>query len=212
MESVRFYFSFRSPYSWLAFHRIDGIVDECPVSFEYIPVIPSEAIQSGASVSPTKRAYVAEDIARFADVYGLTLRWPDPFDTEWLRPHAAYLFTEAQGHGRAFALSAYTVRFSADRDIGTDQGLEQIAHSCGLADEALIEAADGPGNQEGILNRMRLGRDDGLFGVPFFVFRGHKYWGTDRIEWLLREVYRYAGRNVPDLRSDPLRPPYNAAM
>jgi 2-hydroxychromene-2-carboxylate isomerase len=52
MDSVRFYFSFRSPYSWLAFHRIDRIVDECPVRFEYIPVAPSKAFQVGASVNP----------------------------------------------------------------------------------------------------------------------------------------------------------------
>jgi 2-hydroxychromene-2-carboxylate isomerase len=82
MDSVRFYFNFRSPYAWLAFHRIDRIVDECPVSFEYIPVTPSAAFQVGTSVNSAKRAYIHEDIARFADAYGLTLRWPDPFDTE----------------------------------------------------------------------------------------------------------------------------------
>ena len=74
MDSVRFYFSFRSPYAWLAFHRIDRIVDECPVHFEYVPVTPSKAFQAGASVNLAKRAYICEDIARFADAYGLTLR------------------------------------------------------------------------------------------------------------------------------------------
>jgi hypothetical protein len=38
MDSVRFYFSFRSPYAWLAFHRINHLVEGCPVNFEYIPI------------------------------------------------------------------------------------------------------------------------------------------------------------------------------
>jgi 2-hydroxychromene-2-carboxylate isomerase len=41
MDSVRFYFSFRSPYAWLAFHRINHLVEGCPVNFEYIPISPS---------------------------------------------------------------------------------------------------------------------------------------------------------------------------
>jgi 2-hydroxychromene-2-carboxylate isomerase len=209
MDSVRFYFSFRSPYAWLAFHRIDRIVDECPVRFEYIPVAPSAAFQVGTSVNSAKRAYIREDIARFADACGLTLRWPDPFDTEWVRPHAAYLFAEGQGKGRMFALATYAARFSEGRNIGTDQVLERLSHACGLAPEAVVEAAHDPRNHEQVLTRMRTGRDDGLFGVPFFVFRGHKYWGNDRIEWLLREVYRSAGRNVLDLRHNPLNCPYD---
>ena len=87
--------------------------------------------------------------------------------------------------------------------------LERLSHACGLAPEAVIEAAHDSRNHEQVLTRMRTGRDDGLFGVPFFVFRGHKYWGNDRIEWLLREVYRSAGRNVPDLRYNSLSCPYD---
>jgi len=179
MDSVRFYFSFRSPYSWLAFHRIDRIVDECLVRFEYIPVAPSKAFQVGTSVNPAKRAYICEDIARFANAYGLTLRWPDPFDTEWVRPHAAYLFAEGQGKGRMFALATYAARFSEGRNIGTDQVLERLSHACSLVPEAVIEAAHDPHNHDQMLTRIRTGRDDELFGVPFFVFRGHKYWGND---------------------------------
>ncbi len=38
--------------------------------------------------------------------------------------------------------------------------------------------------------------EDGLFGVPTFVYRGETFWGNDRIEWLIRAVRRGAG--VPE--------------
>jgi 2-hydroxychromene-2-carboxylate isomerase len=99
MDSVRFYFSFRSPYAWLAFHRINHLVEGCPVNFEYIPISPSETFQNATSTSPAKRAYIREDVTRFAEAYGLAITWPEPFDTEWIGPYAAYLYAETQGLG-----------------------------------------------------------------------------------------------------------------
>ena len=29
---------------------------------------------------------------------------------------------------------------------------------------------------------------DGVFGFPFFLFRGQRFWGNDRIEWLVRAI------------------------
>ena len=37
-------------------------------------------------------------------------------------------------------------------------------------------------------------RDDGAFGVPLFIYRGERFWGNDRLDWLLREVARSEGR------------------
>ena len=41
---------------------------------------------------------------------------------------------------------------------------------------------------------------DTIFGVPFFVYRNQKFWGNDRLEWLLRAIFDDNGRAVPDLR------------
>jgi hypothetical protein len=29
---------------------------------------------------------------------------------------------------------------------------------------------------------------DGVFGFPFFVYAGQKFWGNDRVEWLVRAI------------------------
>ncbi|MGH9957925.1 MAG: hypothetical protein ACREBC_12480 [Pyrinomonadaceae bacterium] len=46
----------------------------------------------------------------------------------------------------------------------------------------------------------------------FFVFREHTFWGNDRIKWLLRELARSSGGNVPDLMGNPLRCPHDASV
>lgn len=188
LERLRFYFSFRSPYAWLAFYRLSKIARHLPVAIDYIPLFPAMQFPGDPFANPRKTAYVHEDIERFTKAYGLTLAWPKPFDTDWQRPHASFLYALDQGRGVEFALAAYEARFSAGQNIATEETLAAVAEQCGLPADSIIRSADNEALQRRILKGFRCGQQDGLFGVPFFVYQGRRYWGNDRIEWLLRDV------------------------
>jgi 2-hydroxychromene-2-carboxylate isomerase len=207
MENVRFYFSFRSPYSWFAFRRIEAALSGLPVALEYVPVFPPKDYKGDHGANSAKRGYIDADVERFARAYGLELHCPNPFDTEWIRPHAAYLFAQDQGCGRPFALAAYSARFAEGRDLGSDDVLREVAQSAGLNPTAAVSAADDPAVHERVRDGMAECRKDGMFGVPFFVYRGQRFWGNDRIEWLVRAIHEALGRPVPDLQSNPLARP-----
>jgi len=206
---VRFYFSFRSPYAWLGFYRFNRLLRRYALEVDYVPLVPQKEFVEKADVNSKKRAYIGEDVARFAAAYGLPLRWPSPFDTVWERPHAAYLYAQDQGVGAAFALAAYAARFSEGRDIGDTAVLIDLARQTEIDHQCLLKAADDPA----LHARLKEGagaaqaQEDGVFGVPFFVYSGNHYWGNDRIEWLVRDVYREMGSHVTDLSQEPLGHP-----
>jgi 2-hydroxychromene-2-carboxylate isomerase len=208
MHTLQFYFSFRSPYTWLAFYRLARVISALPVNVEYVPIFPPKDSLNNPPADARKSNYIKEDIERFAEAFGLRLSWPKPFDTDWIRPHAAHLFAQDQGQGIKFALSAYAARFSEGRDIGTDEVIAAIGGMCGLDASAVVDAADDREMQARVMKGMAGRQDSGVFGVPFFIYRGSKYWGNDRIEWLLRHIYRDAGQRVPDLQADPFTRPF----
>lgn len=205
METVRFYFSFRSPYAWFAFRRIEEALAGLPVEMEYIPCFPPRDYKNPRS-NPAKGAYMDVDVARIAGAYGLRPNWPKPFDADWIPPHTAYLFAQDQGRGREFALAAYALRFEQGRDIGTDEAVGEAARACGLDPEATIRAAGDPALRKRVMEGMANRPEDGVFGVPFFVYRGQAFWGNDRIDWLVRAIREQLGEPVPDLEADPLAP------
>lgn len=207
MDDLRFCFSFRSPYAWLAFCRIEAALAGLPVRLESVPVFPPEDYRSDPRANPAKAAYADADVARIAEAYGLGLCWPKPFDADWIRPHSAYLFAADEGRGRPFGLAAYGLRFSEGKDIGADDVMAEAAKRSGLDPEAAVRAADDPKFQGRVMQGIMRCREDGLFGVPFFVYRGQTFWGNDRIDWLVRAIKQDIGQPVPDLRSDPLAPP-----
>lgn len=205
-ENIRCYFSFRSPYAWLAFHRLQALVAAGGPAIDFVPLIPPRGFLD--DMDPRKRLYIGKDVGRIAEAYGLELRWPDPFDTEWLRPHAAFLYAVDAGRGMPFGAAVFRARFSEGRDVGDARVLRDAADAAGLEPEALVAAGDSRALRSRIIAGMRSVKEEGVFGVPYFVYRGHAYWGNDRLEWLLRDVGEQLGRSLPDLRLDPLARPF----
>ncbi len=207
-EVVRFYFSFRSPYAWLALHRLPEALRGLPVRVESIPVFPPKDFPNDPAALPAKLSYVFADIERMAEAYGLTVCWPQQVDTDWPRPHAAFLYAEAAGRGWAFASEAFAARFSRGLDVGTDETLAAVAASSGLDAAGVLRAADDPEWQQRVFSGMQQGLAEGLFGVPIFIYRGERFWGNDRLDWLLRAIRRHRGESVPDLRQNLMAHPH----
>lgn len=208
METVRFYFSFRSPYAFLAHHRIGSAFARVPVTVEAIPVFPPPDFPNDPAAVPSKLAYIVRDASRIAREYGLRpFRWGGEVRTDWMRPHAAWVFASDAGRADAFAHAVFEARFCDGRDVGADETLSEAAERCGIDPKALVRAADDPAMHQRVGLGMLQAREDGIFGVPFFAWRSERYWGNDRLEWLLRDVQRALGVEVPDLSGDPMARP-----
>lgn len=208
-DPVRFYFSFRSPYAWLAMHRLGPALRDLPVTVEYVPVYPPPQFPNDPAAVPAKLAYIAQDAARIGEAYGLTVHFPDKLDTEWVRPHAAFVYADSEGRGHEFAVEVFAARFSHGLDVGEDQTLADAASACGLDPTSIVKAAASPEFQQRVHAGMARGlTEDGIFGVPIFAYRGETFWGNDRIEWLVRAIQRAAGMTVPDLSEDITATPH----
>lgn len=216
---VRFYFSFRSPYSWLAFERLARL-RPANIAWSFVPTWPRPGRDGKVHdpvAAPGKREYVVHDVLRQATALGLAMQPPRAMDCAWARPHAAFLYGEAQGRPFETALALFRARWQDRATLDEDAVLRAAAIAADLDPDAFVAAADAPAGQEELTQRLRHARDDGLMGVPFLVLeqqdrsRGRQsFFGNDRIEWLLREIAVADGEPVPDLGADPFAPPWRA--
>lgn len=198
-NSIRFYFSFRSPYAWLAAERLEEELGDLGVPVERIPIFPTpELFPNDPSALPNKVAYIVQDIPRLARERGLTVRFPPAGETDWALPHAAFLAAEAQGAGQRFMVEVFRKRFCEGLDVGEDAVVTDAARRSGLDADATLSA----GRSEALRARAAAGwgaavERDKIFGVPSFVFAGRLYWGQDRMRFLRSAVIRKAGLALP---------------
>jgi len=199
MPPPRFYFSLRSPYSWLAYRDLvdhhPDVVDMLDWRPFWEPDEESARLlgEAGGSfpyvdMSRAKALYILQDVRRLALRRGLTIAWPVDRVPRWEVPHLAYLAARRLGSGPGFVDAAYRARWEQGRDICDVATVGAIAAELDLDPRPLKTAADDPDvRAEG--TRALLAIDaDGVFGVPFFVHRRDKYWGVDRLPDLVAAV------------------------
>lgn len=188
-----FYFSFRSPYSWLAYHDLEDRHREIAARLRWVPFWEPDAWsarlleEAGGAVlysamSRAKHLYILQDVRRQAARRGLDITWPVDRSPCWEVPHLGYLFAARHGLGREFAALVYRARWQQGRDICDRGTVGELGQALGLDGGAVAHAADDADvRREGVDALLAVHRD-GVFGVPFFVNRFDKFWGMDRLE------------------------------
>ena len=205
-ESIRIYFSFRSPYSCLGLYRFSRLLEQMSLNYELIPLVPPDEFIQQQQTSPDKRAYLIEDIQRYFTAYGLPVIMPQPFDVNWAIPHAAFVVADQYDMGLKFAVTLSLRRFSQGQDIASVAVLSEVAGELDLPVEEILQAHTVRSIQRALLQARRSMQEDRVFGVPTFVYQNQRYWGNDRLEWLIRNIHLEQGNTPSDLANDPLAP------
>jgi 2-hydroxychromene-2-carboxylate isomerase len=205
---VRYYFSFRSPYSWLAHRELMTRHPAVAARLDWYPFWePDErsrrdlAAANGrfvyADMSREKHFYILQDVRRLCGERGLSITWPVDRAPHWEVPHLAYLVAARRGAGVAFTAAVYRARWEEGRDICDRTTIGEIAGGLGLDPAEAAGAADDEElRREGVAVLLRIHRD-GVFGVPFFVDRYARFWGLDRLETFVAHLTAGVPREAP---------------
>lgn len=183
--SLDFYFSFRSPYSYLALRRVRDLAEHYGLALALKPVLPM--VMRGLPVPDIKRLYILQDAKREADRLDIPFgRICDPVGAGVERCLAVCAFARQRGRDLDFAEAAATAIWSAGADMTQDAVLLRAATAAGIKPDKVAAAlATTAWQQEAEDNRQAL-FDAGLWGVPGLVLRldGRTLcvtWGQDRL-------------------------------
>jgi 2-hydroxychromene-2-carboxylate isomerase len=188
---IELWFSFRSPYSWLAMPRMRRLARHYGAELKLRPILPM--VMRGLPVPGNKRMYIVLDCKREADRLGLPFGpIRDPVGEGVERALAVLHHATPLGLGEEFAELALRAAFADGIVLAEDEGLYDVARRAGLTDSQTAAAlADDSWRAEAEANREAL-FEAGLWGPPSFRLNGGPaYWGQDRL-WALEEDIRAA--------------------
>lgn len=203
------FFSFRSPYSYLAVGRYRAMTEEYDLAIALRTVWPI-AIRDPSILftgNPNVGRYIFIDAARSAQMLGIPYRWPRPdpvaqnLATREIaaeQPHIHRLCrmgqaAERAGRGLAFADEVSRVIWSGTVDDWHEgDHLAEAAARAGLDFAALeAEAADDAAALDAEIEANQAALEAaGHWGVPTLVFEGEPFFGQDRIamaQWRMEQ-------------------------
>lgn len=203
------FFSFRSPYSYLAIGRYRNMAEEYDLAINLRPVWPiairdPDLLFTGNPAAPR---YILMDSFRVAQMLDIPFRWPRPdpivqdLATREIAKEQPYIYrivrlgqaASRRGKGLEFAYEASKLIFSGEVD-GWDEG----DHLAGAAERAGLNfteleaevSSDAEALDAEIADNQKALEDAGHWGVPTLVFEGEPFFGQDRIDvaiWRMKQ-------------------------
>ncbi|MEO0643027.1 MAG: DsbA family protein [Pseudomonadota bacterium] len=195
------FFSFRSPYSYLAIGRYRAMAEEHTVDIALrivwpIAVRDPDILFTGNRAAPL---YIVKDAMRVGEFLGIPIRWPRPDPVVQDRNAGAIAKDQPlirrvcrigqvavrRGKGMQFADELSRVIFSGEID-----NWHEGDHIAGAAERAGLDLAELDAeavSESAALDAEIAANQDALeaaghWGVPTLVFEGEPFFGQDRID------------------------------
>jgi 2-hydroxychromene-2-carboxylate isomerase len=181
VSTVELYYSFRSPYSYLAGPRAFALSERFDVEVRFRGVIPMA--MRGQSVPRAKQLHTLRDVKREATRAGMPFGpVHDPIGAGAVRCLLVSEHAVDVGREREFVLEASAAIWAQAADVAADGPLRAVCERAGLEWSACRAALEDPAVRARVDANTAALAELGHWGVPVLVFAGELFWGQDRIE------------------------------
>ena len=196
-DSIDFWFSTGSTYTYLAVSRLEKVAVAEGVHFEWRPfsvrAIMREQNNIPFASKPIKTQYMWRDIERRAAMYGLAATVPAPYPLkEFDLANRLAVLGLAEGWGKPYIVASYRRWFVDGHEPGLEPNLSASLAEVGQDPQRAVARAGGDAVFETYEAATGEARKLGIFGSPTFAVDGELFWGDDRLDDAIR--WRRHGR------------------
>lgn len=187
-RKIVYYFSLRSPYSYIGFFKVRRLAEKYGCKLELRPVLPM--VMRQMQVPWAKRKYILLDAKREASHFGLKFgRIADPIGSGIERAYAVADLARKKGELQRFIEAAFPAIMAEGVNVASDTGLKQVCQRAGL-DWHDCQRALGEEGWRGWVEQNRAEMlAQGCWGVPSIQYADLTVWGQDRL-WAIEDAIR----------------------
>jgi len=200
MKKLEFFYDCSSPWTYLAFNRIEDIARRHDADLVWRPILVGGVFNAiNPSVYETrerpvkaKARYYNKDMQDWARYYGITLKMPTvgvAVVKVYKTMRGAYVALE---HGKIaqYTRRAFESYWIEDHDIGQETVIADIARQSGLDPAEVLEKIQQPEYKEKLRAATQELIDRGGFGSQTVFVDGNLFFGNDRLPLVEFELSR----------------------
>lgn len=187
-KSVEFFFDFGSPTTYLAWTQLPKIAVAAGAEIVWRPMLLGGVFKASGNQSPVsipaKAQYMLQDMARFAQRYGVPMNFNPHFPINTLtlmRGAAGYLGT---AQFQPYLQAMFSALWVEQKNLGNPNVLAEVLTAAGL-DPVEFERLT---HDEAVKQRLKSNTDEavarGAFGAPTFFIDDELHFGQDRLDFV----------------------------
>nr|WP_295083899.1 2-hydroxychromene-2-carboxylate isomerase [uncultured Roseateles sp.] len=189
---IDFYFDFASPYGYIASAVIDQLAERHGRSVNWHVIVLDANFNSLERIripnNVMRSDYIRRDAERLATYYGVAYKTPSTLGlhTEQAARIFHWINDRNPQQGREFAKQVLQAYFVKDQNIAASEVLQAICEELAISADDFQEASSGTASRARLKAEVDMAEARGVFGSPFFIVEGERFWGNDRLPQLER--------------------------
>lgn len=189
---IDFYFDFASPYGYIAAQAIDALAERHGRTVNWHAIVLDANFQSLERIripsSVMRSDYIRRDVERLAVYMDVPYKTPSSLGlhTEMAARLFHWFNDRDPEQGRTFARSVFKAYFVDDRNIAQAEVLQELCSTEHISPNELQALANDSATRARLKAEIDLAEARGVFGSPFFIVEGERFWGNDRLPQLER--------------------------
>lgn len=199
MTTIEFFFDYSSPWTYLAYDRIEAFCEKNKAELVWKPFLvggvfnkvnPS-VYQRRENPVPPKDNYYRKDMHDWARMQGIDLIKPSIFPLNSVKALRGAFVAIDEGKISAYSAGCFKAYWTDDQDISQEVILRPIAEAAGMDGDAFMAKI----TEEAIKRKLFETTDEIIaregFGSPtFFLDKDDMYFGNDRLEVMQAAINR----------------------
>ncbi|MFL2540502.1 MAG: 2-hydroxychromene-2-carboxylate isomerase [Candidatus Latescibacterota bacterium] len=199
MTTVEFFFDYSSPWTYLAFDRIEAFCEKNNAELIWKPFLvggvfnkvnPS-VYQRRENPVPPKDNYYRKDMNDWARYQEITLIKPSVFPLNSVKALRGAFVAIEEGKISDYSRECFKAYWTDDKDISKEGILQSIAEAAGIDGEAFMaKIAEEPIKRKLFETTDEIIAREGFGSPTFFINKTDIYFGNDRLELMQAAISR----------------------
>jgi len=189
-QTVEFFFDFGSPASYLAWTQLPAICSAAGATLVYRPMLLGGVFQATGNASPitvpAKGKYMLADLARFAQRYGVPMRFNPHFPINTLALMRAAVGLQLHDPARfdAYVTAVFRAMWVDGRNMGDPAVVAEVLARAGLDPQAVLALTGEVAVKDALKSSTEEAVRRGAFGAPTMFVGSQMFFGQDRLDFV----------------------------
>ena len=190
-KEIDFYFDFISPYTYLAYKKIQSLQKD--IKINYKPILLGglhnlEGITPPAFVR-SKLKHMINDCLLIAKKNNFDFKWNSKFPINSLNIMRGYFSISSLNQAK-YIETLFDAYWRDDLDISKEEILTPLLEQCKIDKDIFFKTIKDPVIKERLKDATKNAHEKEVFGAPTFTVNNKIFWGQDRLEFALDEYYK----------------------
>ena len=190
-KSIDFYFDIISPYSYIAHKKIEKIIKEKNIVFNYKPILLG-GLHKLAEITPPafnqfKMKNMKNDCELISNKNHISFKWNEKFPINSISIMRGYLFINKEKR-KDYLDKFFNAYWRDNVDLSIQENFKNILKTLEIDQVSFLDGISNEKIKEKLKELTSEAFNKEIFGAPTFIYNNKIFWGQDRLEYAIDEL------------------------